>query len=288
VIVGICSCGSYYSPWFPYTLASIYGIVDRIVVVNGGYDLRDPRPEEYNVPLEEVTKDIEHLDVEGKIVEVKDFTLKDLRHPLVLETERHHRSPSWADMRGVGLTLAYERALDLGADWVLKTDSDQVCYANCTTYRRRLGSVIFKQYEFCGDIHHLCDPGPDSPWNDSVYTLEAHPATHFGGGGAPCSVSHRVPVHDCWCAHLRHANPIDATEGEKLRHFRDRLVFHLFTNEFGRFCPELFERAERTAREMLKRRGKPSPVRPPEACLVERKHLREYIGGEIAWSESGR
>ncbi|GAH51232.1 unnamed protein product, partial [marine sediment metagenome] len=51
----IMCTGSYYSPWTPYTIASTYGIGDFMVVVNAGFDLRNPSLDVTNVPLKQVS-----------------------------------------------------------------------------------------------------------------------------------------------------------------------------------------------------------------------------------------
>jgi len=281
-LTGICSIGSYWSPWFPFCIASIYPICDGIIIVNGGYNLKNPRKDEYNIPLKRVSREIATLDVDGKIIEVKDFSLDDIEHkaPLITQAEastiglaetgaRLVWRGNWYDMRGLGLTLANEVAVKRGADIVLKIDSDQACYKDAIGLRKETQGLILHQYEFLGDVFHLTDPPPASPWNDSVFTYIASKGQYYGGGGAPCiAPSTREPTSKYHCAHLRYANPLFASEEEKFEHFFGRLWFAYYTNE-GLWGEELEKRASHGARELLKRVGKPSDVSAPEVCLED-------------------
>ena len=279
-LTGIVTVGTYNSPWFSYGLASFY-FCDEIVVTNGGYDLKK-REGKYNIPLKQVSKDISDLDVDGKVFEWKGWTIKDLKTKLVLATEKDHPPTSyWADMRGIGLTLAVEKAFERGADWILKWDSDQVGYSNCMDFKKNPRSVIFNQWEFGGDVYHLAQPGPDSPFNDSVYTFKPQLNDFFGGGGAPAIHSDRVPCEDHWCAHLRRANPVDLSREQKLEHFYGRSSFRFFTNE-GLRGIELDERAKSTALDTLHvtsiaSTAKPSTVKPPEVCEMKPSEYIEEV-----------
>jgi len=296
----IMSIGSFYCPWFPYTLASTYTIGDFIVVVNAGFDLKNPNMKEYEVPLKEVSRDIDELDVEGKIIEVSEFSR--LRHKLPIVTQKlanQLKLREWYDHRGRGITLASDIAYDEGARMILRTDTDTVCYEDALGVRKRDYPLIFYQYEFRGDIYHLADPGPDSPYNDSVNYYPNHKDDWFVGAGAPViHCAPRVNCPDFHCAHLRYANPIELSEEEKYDHFRNRAIVSLWTNVYGVFTEELFEKARETALDALKStptgtgalwtlthghrlpldwNAKPSNVPPPEVCLISRKNLREYI-----------
>lgn len=281
-LTGILACGTYYSPWTPYTIASIYKLVDELIIVNGGYSISNPNPEVYNVPLKQVTRDIEHLDVDGKVIEVKNFSMQDLEHkaPLITQIEANKRTlaktgdvliwtGNWFDLRGLNLTLANEIAVKRGADMILKIDSDQVCYKDVIGLKSEGRGLTLYQYEFAPDLFHLAEPSPSSPFSDSVFTYEAKKGQWYAGGGAPVIYADREPNPKYHCAHLRYANPPFLSDEEKFQHFRDRSIFHLFTNEYGKFCEELFKRAENGAREGLKRKGFPSNVSPPECTLTD-------------------
>lgn len=277
-LTGIVAVGTYHCPWFKYGLASFY-FCDEIIVVNGGYDLKQPDLDEYNIPLEQVSRDISELDVEGKVFEWTDWTLDDLKGRLVLATQIKHEALNWADLRGINLTLASMKACERGADWILKWDSDQVGYRNCIGFAANLTSRTFKQYEFVSDIWHLADPPPDSPYNDSVYSFKADMSNFFGGGGAPAILGPRVPSYRYECAHLRSANPTELSLTGKFEHFFGRIFFRLFTNEYGTFNLKLHDRAVADAKAMLRAGGgPPSTIAPPEACMMgPEKYIEEVI-----------
>lgn len=250
------------------------------MVTNGGYSLKNPREDEWNIPLKQVSRDISNLDVKGKVVEVKNFTFKDLKHKFALATQKSHPAGMWFDMRGLGGTLANEIAVERGATRIIKFDSDQVAFKNARKVKGDPRSLILKQHEFCGDIHHLCIPGPDDPWNDSVFTYLASLEDYYGGGMGPHITEGKGRVKCNYeCAHLRHANPLHLSEEQKFQHFYGRLVFRLHTNEFGRFCPELFKKAEWQTKQMLKVRGKKSHIKPPEVTVMGPKRYIEEVTG---------
>lgn len=275
-MIGIMTCGTYYSPWIPYGIVSFY-FVDEIVIVNGGYRIRNFSPEEYNIPLEQVTRDISNLDIQGKIVEIKDWSMKDLRHKVTLATEKNHPEKDWVDMRGLGLTLATEKAWERGADWVLKWDSDQVGYKNAMGVKNLGMSVYLHQYEFVGDMHHLAEPPPHSPYNDSVFTYPASQNDWYTGGGGPVIRNFRVPSPNHNCAHLRNATPVGLSEEERFKYFFERQWFHTRTNS-GLEGKELEEVARGAAQHMMTQTGKKSDVPPPEVTLMSpAEYIQEVI-----------
>lgn len=274
----IMGCGTYYSPWTPYTIASTYAITDVMVIVNAGLDVRNPSLDESEIPLDQVTRDISELDVEVKITEVTDLSGLRRKLPLMSQKIANELKPErWYDLRGRNYTMASEIACELGANMVLRVDTDEVCYRDALGIRGRTDGLVLYQYEFQGDLFHLADPGPESPYNDSIEYYKISERDWYFGGRAPVIHSTMKNCPDMHCAHLRFANPIDASEKEKYRHFRDRAFFSLWTNEFGSFSPELEKRAHEVALDLLKKVGKPTDISPPEACLLEREFLREYI-----------
>ena len=271
----IMCAGSYYSPWTPYTIASTYGIGDFMVVVNAGFDLRNPSLEVTDVPLKQVSRDIEELDSDGKIIELTDMSRLKRKLPVMSQMMANKlKIERWYDLRGRNMTLASEVAYDEGADMVLRIDTDQVCYRDVQGLRERKDALILYQYEFYGDLHHFPDPSPSSPFNDSVYFYPISKDDWYVGGLAPVIHADRKECPDMHCAHLRRCNPINLDEEGCLKHYRDRAIFHLWTNEYGAFTKELVERAERDAKRGLKEKGKPTDIPPPEVCLMD---PREYI-----------
>lgn len=270
-LVGILACGTFYCPWTPFCIASIYNVVDELIIVNGGYDMNSPSIDEHNVPLEQVSRDIEKLDVDSKIVEVKNYSIDDLTHKFVVTTQRRADSEGleeWFDVRGLNITLANEIAVKRGATDILKIDSDQVCYADVTArnldiviggkhpfkLRQESNGCIFHQTEFVGDCgeglqNHLYLPKPSSAYNDSVFMYHASLSDYYLGGGGPM-IGPRENTDKYHCAHLRHANPAWLSREEKLEHFYGRFWFRYLTND-GLWGAELEAAARRSAIEML-------------------------------------
>jgi len=282
-LTAIMGVGTYYVHWTPYVIASVY-FCDEIVIVNGGLDMKNPDICEYNIPLERVSRDINALDVCGKILEVIDFSLDDLRHrhTLMTQYEANQKKPQyWYDPRGLNATLAAEIAYERGADLILYVQSDQPVYQNAMTLKERPPqSLMFYQREFAGDIYHLADPSPISPYDDAAFTFYPSSDNWFYGGCAPVIKGERL-LSGLKCAHLRHANPAGTTEKERFEHFYGRLWFRYWTNE-GLEGKALEERAKRDAETLLKdvwNNCRPANVQAPEVCYLGPGH---YIAEVIA------
>ena len=272
-LAAIIGVGSFYSPWFPYTLASVH-FCDRIIIVNGGYDLSNPKMDEYNIPLEEATKDIDMFP-SGKIIEfnyvTNDLIRTEYHRNMGLQTNGNERT--WYDAAGLNYTFAMQYCREHGIDWCLKIDSDQVAYVDCSRLKTDLSdqSLIAWMYEFQGDIYHQADPGPDFAYNDSIFTHT--PEGYYNGHACPQIKSTRRYCPDMHAAHLRFANPIAATETERLKHFQGRIAYNYWLNEARTDCLEV---AKQSALDRLKTVGKPATVNPPECTFLPRKYLPEY------------
>ena len=289
-VVAIISIGTYYSAWFPYTVASIYNYVDEIVVGNYGFNIYDPKPDVW-IPLDRVSQDINRLDINGKITELKSVDISRLKHPYKVITQKEaneQKINDWYDIRGVSMTHTNEVAVDHGADWIMKIDSDQVCYLDIRRLRRylsvvRVNGLKFHQYEFIGDIggkdNYFSKPQPNSPYDDPVFVYKANVNQYYGGGGSPALFldgGDRIGTDLIHAGHMRNANPIFITDEEKFMHFFYRVWFRLYTNQYGKFCRELDQHAKKTALDMLKYENKqPAEVQPPEVCFY--KDPLDYI-----------
>lgn len=265
-IIGITSVGTYYSPWFGYGIASIYNLCDEIIVSNFGYDTFNP---DINVfkSLPRASAEIKHLDVNGKITELKDITPDTPLKKMPLMTQKRAeelRTNEWYDVRGISITSASDEARRREADWVLKIDSDQACYQDILKIRPHLevlpvDGLYLHQYEFVGDIGngkaYLSNPPPTSPYNDSAFIYRSFPGQYYGGGGSPALYlrgQDRIGSQLYHCAHLRQCNPVWLSDHEKFDHFFGRYWFAEFTNNYGKFCRELDMRAKTLTDEKLK------------------------------------
>jgi len=275
-LASILTIGTYYSPWLPYNIASVYKYVDQIVVVNAGYDLNKPDSKVYNIPVKQASEDIKELDVNGKILEVH---IGDCDAPVTTQYAINKGLAAGTDIRGITITLASRKACELGAEWILKTDSDQVLYDDIKNFRNDLKSYMFYQYEFTQDVYHMVSARPDSPYNDSVFTYIPHPHDTFTPCGSPAIVNDaRQPTPNYHVAHLRSANPIEYTREQSINHFKDRLSFSYFTNVYGDWVEPVFIDALNTAEHMVLNPGvAPSEVPPPEVTKLSRDKLREYV-----------
>ena len=283
-LTGIVPIGTYYVPWFAYCIASFY-FCDEIVVVNGGFDIKNPRKSEYNIPLEQVSKDISRLDVDGKIFEWTGWTLRDLKHLLVFSTEKNHPPTGfWADSRGINLTLALEKAFERGADWVLSFDSDQVAYADCIKFKQKLQSVYFHQIELVGDNYYLPHDPPDNPFDDAVFSFRPAAGDFYGGGGvialsALLRDRERIGSEDYHAAHLRFANPPHLSRRQKFEHFFGRMWFQKYTNDYGEWNEQLVKEATESAENLLNYEGVEKGF-APEVCLTDPlMYIEEVIKG---------
>lgn len=261
--------------------------------------MNSPVIDEYSVPLERVTRDIEALDVDSKVVEVKGFSIDDLGHKFVVATQRRADSEGldeWFDVRGLNITLANEIAVAMGATDILKIDSDQVCYADVTAknhdiviggehpfnLKQESNGCIFHQTEFVGDCgvgleNYLYSPKPSNVYNDSVFTYRASASDYYLGGGGPM-VGPRENTDRYHCAHLRHANPAWLSREEKLEHFYGRFWFRYLTND-GLWGDELEVAARRSAIEMLDQPNKEATnIQLPN--VISYKYIKGYVGRE--------
>ena len=68
-IIGVSTCGSYES-WAKWAIASLYNIVDEIIVINGGIDVNDPDGPD-NIPLTREVRQLKEIDVKQKITQIK-------------------------------------------------------------------------------------------------------------------------------------------------------------------------------------------------------------------------
>jgi hypothetical protein len=235
----------------------------------------------------EITRDISNLDPDGKIFEFTGWTQADDKyhqdfkfHGCIKDSEPNEQK--WYTANGLAATLANQKACERGANWILRLDCDQILYEDSKRIKGDMADKdwMWCQYEFAGDIYHLRDPGPATPFNDSVFTHIAHAEDYYGGQGAPHIQSLRQFTYDLHCGHFRVANPLELTYEEKFKHLRDRAYTHLYYMNYSDFSntDEMNRIAADTAHSQLDTPNwRPSDVKPPEVCLLKRKELREYM-----------
>jgi hypothetical protein len=290
------SIGTFYSPWFPYTVASVYNVSDEVVISNCGYDLNYPQ-KDVLVPLAQVTKDIKRLDINHKITELTRISPLGLFTKLELMTQKEgnrYKNEYWADPRGIGLTAANEEAVRREANWIIKIDTDQAAYKDIYKLRHFLhvfpsNGLKFRQYEFAGDVggtkHYFTSPLP-SPYEDSIFVYKAIHGQYFGGAGSPSlhlPGQDRINTDVFHAAHLRSANPIWLTEEQKFQHFYGRCWFRNYTNKYARFGPELDKQSKDDAYRLLDNGNKKlTDCAPPEVCMYQDPLQYIKYGSEAA------
>jgi hypothetical protein len=214
-IVAWTITGSYPVPFFPFSLASYYNVVDEIVVLNAGWNFPDMT--EDNVPLPEVTETIKRLDVNGKVHEIHDMDWGKLAgideggfKPTKLNT----------GIRALAATLANDYAGGLGADWVLWTASDQVYYENAKQIRALTenpngidGFQFYEHKAFWGSQWYMCKDATDPYSNSDGAKLYMFKGDHgqrqwFRGEGGIMSYRQQYPCDSVLTAHMRECWPM--------------------------------------------------------------------------------
>jgi hypothetical protein len=238
----------------------------------------DPREGNF-VPLQRASEDIKHLDIDHKITELTNIDYTKLIPKLELSTQWRANQlkleVGWFDVRGIALTAATQKASELGAQWILKIDSDQAVYLDAYKLKHHLEIVNgykFHQYEFSGTLDYdnaqMTERQPDDPYNDSVFVYRSMMYQFYGGGGCPdlhLPGTDRTDTDLFHCAHMRSANPSWWSEDEKLAHFYGRQWFGHYTNDIGEFCSRLDRRSLQDARTLLERDNLiQAYVKPPE------------------------
>lgn len=257
-IIGVGSC---YYVWFPYTIASIYNAVDEIVVVNGGIDINSSEsPTEFNIPLKEVTRDIQKLDIDGKIIEIKGFTVNDVHTKLpFFEGPNKLRGKEYQDKcydcMGFNATLAHETAIKKGADLILSVDADHVCYPE-VEHVRNAGPVVFQAYEFLLDEDHLCYPRLEhEAYHGGAFTYYPKMGEYFTFFKCRNDLTCNIVPSNYRNAHYRWAAPSWFSQDELFEYFYHKNIYHIWTNyEYSRipWGSQLKRKAREVAQQFLK------------------------------------
>lgn len=298
-IIGITTCGTYPS-WADYTIASFYNNVDKIVVVNGGYDINHPEKGAL-IPLEREHELIKEIDILNKIIEVNP-TQEQIDQ--IFNTTCKLGKDEFG--RSTNMTLATQIAHNLPTDdknkkrYILKADSDQIFYQFT---RKQLIYLIhlypsttgfrFAQYaDYYHDFEHIGSL-PDEFTNDgALFHLSIENQGYCGQGSPGYLKVEQQPIHSIRTSHMRRINPTDVDPYEY--HFK-RLWYHTYgpnsidelgyNRETGKRLTneQIIEIAHKTAVSILQERGKHInefkfdirvPYEPPLVCIM---NPLEYI-----------
>jgi hypothetical protein len=223
------SCIGTYPTHIDHTIASLYHLVDEVVIINGGYDVDDINKGD-NLPLERDTKLLREIDIDHKI---RIFSP-------TWEAAKHAKRGSEEAGRGRNLSLAVQTAYRLGADWVLKTDAD-ILFDHTVTKEMLLRLIEnsdngrigyrFGMWELYGDYSHYQGlptwaPEDDQNYpssNDAPQFYKVSDQDWYVGGGAPVVQAHIIPCQTVNCFHVRSCPPIDCSPYE---YFYKRFWYH--------------------------------------------------------------
>jgi len=118
IIVGLSHVGTYFSH-INYTVSSMYHLCDFIVVINGGYDIYNPCKGD-NILLERDAFLLKEIDIDNKVRQFR-AAWKGVNNIKKGKSEAG---------RDRNMSMAVQAAFKLGADWVLKVDSDEILHHN--------------------------------------------------------------------------------------------------------------------------------------------------------------
>lgn len=264
-ITAVSTCGTYHS-WLRWGVASIYNTVDKIIIINGGYEVGHPEKGD-NIPLLRELQQLKDIDIDNKILQVKP-TNERLVQLLGKDLD-------WSKCeagRARNITLAFQLAYHDGADWVLKFDSDQIFDDSFT--RDALEALAVNDdvsgYRFAeyADFYRAWDRIQAFPGNftdDGTLFFKANRKAWAVGGGSPVHYSDQREIHDMRSFHMRRITPPDVDEYEY--HYR-RLWYHTYgPNSIGEWredgkvkkltLEEVKERATIAANAMMSSEGHP-------------------------------
>lgn len=269
-------CGTYDS-WLQWTVASVYNVVDHVVVVNSGYIPENPEKGNCNI-LEREKNQIKEIDVDNKILQIK------------ANNEKLKNTGLYTDgkdelARSGNMTLAYQYALQLAKDkeydlskvWILKLDSDQIADETFTRnnlvelaksgkavgYRFGQYSDFFRTYDKVQSLCHWCAGEEGNMTNDGALFFKAHSKARAGGQGSP-EIGEEYPHSYMKTFHMRRISPPDVNERDY--HFK-RVWYHTwgpnqinecgFNREHGRSMTnnEIWEEAEKLTEGIMSSEG---------------------------------
>jgi len=221
-IIGVTTCGAYES-WTQWTIASIYNIVDEIIVINGGIDVNDPDGPD-NIPLTREVRQLKDIDIEQKITQIKPHWDK----------VKFAKKESCEAGRGRNISLAFQYAYAAGADWIYKLDSDQLVdnitreeLNDLSEAGNRLGisGYRFAEYADFFRVYDRAQALPDNFTDDGSLFFKANKQAWATGQGSPVHYSDQREIHDLRTFHMRRIHPPDLNE--YIYHYK-RFYYHLF------------------------------------------------------------
>lgn len=230
-IIGITTSGTYPS-WIDYCTASIYNHVDKVIVVNAGYDINHPEKGAL-IPLEREHKLIKKIDIHNKIIEYTP-TQSDINN--LFSTTCKQGKDEFGRSTNITLSTQIANKLpnpDNKQRWILKLDSDQILFP---ITRYHLESLIkqyptksgfrFAQYaDYYHNFEHISAGLPNEFTNDGALFYISKPDQWYTGQGSPVINTSQHPITSIRTAHMRRINPSDVEPYDY--HFK-RIFYHTY------------------------------------------------------------
>lgn len=238
-IVGVTTCGTYPS-WVEYTVGSFYNHVDKIVVINSGYDVNNPEKGAY-VRLEREHLALKEIDIHNKIIEITP-SIEDINE--LFSSLCNFDKDEFGRTTNITLSTKIAESLDMSSDkikYILKLDSDQILYQ---ITRNELENVIrdnptktgfrFAQLaDYYHDFEHI-GALPDMITNDGSLFYKSMENQRYCGQGSPVTNVDQHEILTIKTSHMRRITPPNANIYE---HFYKRQWYHTFgpnsINEHG-------------------------------------------------------
>lgn len=287
-IIGITTTGTYPS-WTDYTIASFYNHVNKIVVINAGYNIN--KPEDGAIyPLQREHELIKQIDIDHKIIEITPKTFN--------ETNLCKQGKDEFG-RATNITLATHAAHNLPNPenkqrWILKLDSDQVLHQ---ITRTQLESLIqqhpnksgfrFAQYgDYYHNFEHISEGLPDEFTNDGSLFYISKLNQHYVAQGSPIINTPQHPIISIVTSHMRRINPPDVEPYEY--HFKrfwyhtlgpNSIMEHDYNRKTGKRLTNehIIEMAHKEAISTMRNKGRliselpydeRIPYEPPLVCRI--------------------
>lgn len=138
-IVGVTTCGGFKAWWLQHGLASIYNLIDEMIIAVGG----PGREQDYLKPM------LKEVDIKEKVSYI---------YPAWKDAPPY-LNPGRDDVRALNKTMAVQEAYKRGADWILPFDCDMVYYESLGPVVRELIQKDINSYRFTmitlsPDIYH--------------------------------------------------------------------------------------------------------------------------------------
>ncbi len=292
-ITAFVATGTYPSH-IDFTIASLYSLVDEVIVINGGYDVTDITKGD-DIPVERDTILLKELDVDNKIKIFKP-TWKGLKQ---VEKGRDEAG------RARNLSLGVQLATKLGADWVLKMDADIILHQDVSRVdllhlinesNNGMYGYRFGMWELKGDYEHY-QGLPNWDDNDSQDYPSSNDAPQFYRpfhndfyymAGSPVVMALINPYQKIKCYHVRSCPPPNC---DRYEYFYKRAWYHSVIPEYTMGNKIDFKQKELEARKqaldniyVCDHTEKLNPINdgndpriPKETPLVIKMGTKEYI-----------